>query len=138
MTQTTTTEQPRARVAQPPPPEAGNGTLDPLGARLWRQVEHGMDRERLLPTVHQRRKALANKLDRPLEKNGYRIFVAGCAHTIATGKAKQRKGAEAALVRAVTAWVDEVTNVWPERAGDLRRIVDHGIANPQQTVRKGA
>ena len=76
----------RARVPQPPPPETGNDTLAPLGARLWRQVENGMDRERLLPTIASRRKVLAKKLDRPLEKNGYRTFVAGCAHTIATGK----------------------------------------------------
>ena len=120
----------RARVPQPPPPETGNDTLAPLGARLWRQVENGMDRERLLPTIASRRKVLAKKLDRPLEKNGYRTFVAGCAHTIATGKPKHRRGAECALVRAVSAWVNEVTDVWPERAGDLRRIVDHGIANP--------
>ena len=50
--------------------------------------EHGLDVERLLPNVHQRTKALAKKLDRPIEKNGYRMFAAGCAYTIAHGKAK--------------------------------------------------
>ena len=115
---------------------SGDTHPEPLEARLWRQVEHGLDVERLLPTAPQRRKALAKKLDRPLGKNGWRIFVAGCAHAIAHGKAKRKKGAEATLVRMVGQWADEVADLCPERMGDLRRIVKAGLDNPQPTPRK--
>ena len=108
------------------------GTED-LRARVWRQVEHGLDVDRLLPNRHQRTKALAKKLDRPVEKNGYRMFAAGSAYTVANGKAKAARNAEAALVRAVREWVDAVADLVPDRIGDLRVLVEHGIANPAPT-----
>lgn len=102
---------------------SGDTYPEPLEDRLWRQVAHGLDVERLLPTEHQRRKALAKKLDRPLDVNGWRIFVAGCAHSIRHGKAKQKKGAEATLVRMVGQWAADVADLLPDRMEDLRRIV---------------
>ncbi|MDE2806555.1 MAG: hypothetical protein OXN18_15545 [Gemmatimonadota bacterium] len=103
---------------------------EPLYARLWRQVEHGIDEDRLLPTRHKRGRAVEKKLARPLDVNGWRIFVSGQAHAIANAKAKQRKNAEAMLVRTVRRWVDDVVDLCPERIHDLRRIVAHGLDNP--------
>ena len=111
--------------------DAHDPVTEPLEDRLWRQVEHGLDAGRLLPTINQRRKALAKKLDRPLEKNGWRIFVSGQAFAITHGKAKAKKGAEVMLVRTVARWTDEVAAVSPERMGDLRRLVAAGLAAPQ-------
>lgn len=117
---------------------AGTECKAELLGRLWRQVEHGIDADRLLPTRHQRTKALVKKLDRPLEVNGWRIFVSGCAHSIFNGKARAKRGAELMLVRTVARWADDVADLMPERMGDLRRIVEHGIENPAPTPnRKG-
>ena len=60
-----------------------------LADRIWRQVEHGFD-EDLLPTRGNRTKDLAKKLDRELDKNGWRMFISGCAYTMANGKGPQR------------------------------------------------
>ena len=49
-----------------------------LAARIWHQVEHGVDLD-LLPSREKRTKDLAKKLDR----NGWRMFVSGCAYTMA-------------------------------------------------------
>lgn len=114
----------------------GLSTDEPLEARLWRQVEHGLDEERLLATRHKRRKLLEKKLDRPLGVNGWRIFVSGQAHAIETAKAKQRRNAEAMLVRTVRRWLDDVVDLCPERIGDLRRLVSHGIGNPAPTLKR--
>ena len=38
-------------------------TDEPLEARLWRQVEHGIDEDRLLPSRHKRRRGVEKKLD---------------------------------------------------------------------------
>lgn len=89
-----------------------------------------------LATRHKRRKLLEKKLDRPLEVNGWRIFVSGQAHAIETAKAKQRRNAEAMLVRTVRRWLDDVVDLCPERIGDLRRLVEHGIGNPAPTPRR--
>ena len=58
------------------------------GKRLWRQVNEGMDKDRLLGDVEKRRRELAKKLGRELERNGWRIFVSGQAHAILTSKAQ--------------------------------------------------
>ena len=108
-------------------------TDETLSERVWRQVAHGLDVERLLPTRQQRARALQKKLDRPPEKNGYRMFAAGCAHTVLNGRAKPARNAEAALVRAATEWAAQVADLLPERAADLQRLVELGIANPAPT-----
>ena len=109
---------------------------EPLEDRVWRQVEHGLDEDRLLPTRHKRRRAVEKKLDRPLDVNGWRMFVSGLAYAIGTGKSKQKKNAEAMLVRTVRSWLDDVAELCPERIYDLRRIVEHGIANPAPAGRR--
>ena len=105
-------------------------TTEDLRDRLWRQVADGLDEDRLLPTRHQRARQLAKKLDRPPEKNGFRMYAAGCAYTVENGKAKAARNAEAALVRAVCGWIDAVGDLLPERAPDLQKLVDAGLANP--------
>ena len=103
--------------------------------RIWRQVEHGID-ESLLPTREKRTRDLAKKLDRELDKNGWRIFVSGCVYTMETGKVAQRRNAEVALVDAVRRWRDQVVDLLPERAADLKRIVEAGLDRPEPPPRK--
>ena len=62
-----------------------------LAARIWCQVEHGVDVD-LLPTREKRGKDLAKKLDRELDHNGWRMFVSGCAYTMTNGKGPQCRG----------------------------------------------
>ena len=102
-----------------------------LADRVWRQVQHGLDKERLLPTVAKRTKDLEKKLDRELDRNGWRMFVSGCAYTMEHGKAPQKRNAEAALVDAVTRWRAQVLELVPHREGDLRAIVLAGLARPE-------
>ena len=104
-------------------------------ARIWRQVENGVD-EDLLPTREKRTKDLAKKLDRELDKNGWRMFVSGCAYTMANGKGPQRRNAEVALVDTVRRWRDQVVDLLPERLVDLERIVKAGLDRPEQPPRK--
>ena len=117
-------------------PDGSMPVEEPLEDRVWRQVEHGLDEDRLLPTRHKRRRTVEKKLDRPLDVNGGRVFVSGLAHAIGTGKAKQKKNAEAMLVRTVRSWLEDVAELCPERIHDLRRIVEHGIANPAPAPRR--
>ena len=104
---------------------------EPLADRIWRQVEHGVDVD-LLPTRKKRVKDLAKKLDH----NGWRMFVSGCAYTMATGKGPQRRNAEVMLVETVRRWRDQVVDLLPERAADLRRIVEAGLERPEPPPRK--
>ena len=104
--------------------------------RLWRQVEHGLDAERLLPDREKRARELRKKLDRELEHNGWRIFVAGLAWAMETGKDAQRRNAEVTLVREVTRWQSEVAELLPERIDDFRRLIEAGIANPAPVPKK--
>ena len=117
-------------------PDGSIPVEEPLKDRVWRQVEHGLDEDRLLPTRHKRRRTVEKKLDRPLEVNGWRVFVSGLAYAIATGKSKQKKNAEAMLVRSVRGWLEEVAELCPERIHGLRRIVEHGIENPAPPPRR--
>ena len=105
--------------------------VEPIEARLWRQVAHGLDVDRLLPSREKRAKDLAKKLDRPLDVNGWRMYVSGCAHTMAYGKAPRRRTAEAALVETVTRWHAQVADLLPDRVADLRRIVAAGLERPE-------
>ncbi len=104
--------------------------------RIWRQVEHGVD-EDLLPTREKRAKDLAKKLDRELDKNGWRMFVSGCAYTMANGKGPQRRNAEVMLVDTVRRWRDQVVDLLPERAADLKRIVEAGLERPEPPRKEG-
>ena len=106
-----------------------------LAVRIWRQVEHGVDVD-LLPTREKRAKDLAKKLDRELDHNGWRMFVSGCVYTMANGKGLQRRNAEVMLVETVRRWRDQVVDLLPERAADLRRIVEAGIDRPEPPPRK--
>ena len=111
-------------------------TTEPLEDRLWRQVEEGIDLDRLLPSREKRTRDLAKKLDRPMDRNGWRMYVSGCAHTIATAKAAQRRNAEVALVETVARWTQMVRDLLPDREADLRSIVKAGLAQPEPPPRK--
>ena len=106
-----------------------------LAARIWRQVENGVDVD-LLPTKEKRAKDLAKKLDRELDHSGWRMFVSGCVYTMGNGKGPQRRNAEVMLVETVRRWRDQVVDLLPERAADLRRIVEAGLNRPEPPPRK--
>ena len=117
-------------------PEPADGGAEPLACRVWRQARNGLDRDRLLPADDKRRRDLAKRLDKPLDRNGWRMFAAGCAHTIEHGKATQRRNAEIQLVEAVARWTADVAELLPERMAELRIIVDHGLSHPAPPPRK--
>ena len=106
-----------------------------LAARIWRQVEFGTD-ESLLPTKEKRTRDLAKKMDRDLDRNGWRMFVSGCAYTMANGKGPQRRNAEVMLLDTIRRWRDQVVDLLPERAADLKRIVEAGLERPEPPPRK--
>ena len=124
---------PALALAIPEPADAG---AEPLACRVWRQARNGLDRDRLLPADDKRRRDLAKRLDKPLDRNGWRMFAAGCAHTIEHGKATQRRNAEIQLVEAVARWTADVAELLPERMAELRIIVDHGLSHPAPPPRK--
>ena len=102
-----------------------------LNDRVWRQVQNGLDSDRLLPAADKQKRDLAKKLDRPLEKNGWRIFVSGQAHAILNGKAPGQRNAEIMLVATVTRWHADVVRLMPDREADLEKIVAAGLARPE-------
>ena len=106
-----------------------------LAARIWRQVEFGTD-ESLLPTKEKRTRDLAKKMDRELDRNGWRMFVSGCAYTMANGKGPQRRNAEVMLLDTIRRWRDQVVDLLPERAADLKRIVEAGLDRPEPPPKK--
>lgn len=114
--------------------ENGMTEGEPLADRIWRQVEHGID-EDLLPTREKRTRDLAKKMDRDLDKNGWRMFVSGCVCTIANGKGPQRRNAEVVRVDTVRRWRDQVVDLLPERADPLKRIVEAGLERPEPPPR---
>jgi len=71
---------------------------------IWRQACEGLDVDRLLPSREKRARDLAKKLDRSLERNGWRIFVSGQAYAMKHGKARQQRNAEVMLVETVARW----------------------------------
>ena len=103
---------------------------------IWRQAVEGLDAERLLPSREKRARDLQKKLDRPLEQNGWRVFVSGQAHAMKNGKARQRRNAEVMLVETVARWRAQVLDLLPERERDLQRIVRAGLANPEPPPEK--
>ena len=121
-----------APVAAPLPP----ADEEPLADRVWRQVRDGLDRDRLLPAEEKRLRDLAKRLDRPPESNGWATFVAGQAHTIGTGKARNRRNAEVALIQAICRWVADVEELLPDRMDDLRAIVDYGLNHSRQLTQQ--
>ena len=92
----------------------------------------GAGKVRLRRDRENRMRDLAKKLD----QNGWRMFVSGSAYTIATGKGSQRRNAEVMLVETVRRWWDQVVDLLPERAADLRRIVEAGLDRPEPPPRK--
>ena len=113
-------------------------TDETVAERVWRQASSGvLDRERLLPSNEKRLKDLLKKLDRPLEKNGWRIFVGTQAYAILNGKAPQKRNAEIMVVETVGRWAAEVRELAPERLVDLQRIVETGCNNPAPLPPKG-
>lgn len=115
--------------------EAAVGTDEDLFSRLSRQVQHGLDRDRLQGDLDKRRREVEKKLDRGLEQKGWYIFVSGQAYNIANGKAPSRRNSEIMLVEQVSRWVEEVKDACPDRMGDLVKIVREAIANPTQGQR---
>ena len=112
--------------------EAALGPDNSLHARIWRQAVEGLDVDRLLPTREKRTKDLAKKLDKPLDRNGWRMFVSGQAYAIKHGKARQQRNAEVMLVETVARWRGQVLDLLPDRLADLQRIVRVGLARPEQ------
>ena len=85
-----------------------------LADRIWRQVEHGIDKDLLpllMPSREHRAKSLARKLDRELDKNRWCMFVSACAYTMANGNGPQRRHTEAWLVDTVRRWRDQVVSI---------------------------
>ena len=123
----------RLRQARPghTPSAPPKPTARELEARIWHQVKNGLDVKRLLPEREKRARDLAKKLDREIDRNGWRMFVSGCAYAMETGKAAQRRNAEVALVDAVTRWHAQVIDLLPDREPDLRAIVAAGLARPE-------
>ena len=121
-----------APVVAPSAPAPASADEEPLADRVWRQVRDGPDRDRLLPAEEKRIRDLTKRLDRPPESNGWATFVAGQAHTISTGKARNRRNAEVALIQAISRWVADVEELLPDRMDDLRAIVDYGLNHPRQ------
>ena len=131
-----TTTETGAASAPVPAPSAPATDEEPLADRVWRQVRDGLDRERLLPAEEKRIRDLAKRLDRPPESNGWATFVSGQVHTIGTGKARNRRNAEVALIQAIARWVADVEELLPDRMDDLRAIVDYGLNHPRQLLQQ--
>jgi len=123
---------PSAPAAAAPAAPATSTDEEPLVDRVWRQVRDGLDRDRLLPAEEKRLRDLAKRLDRPPESNGWATFASAQAHTISTGKARNRRNAEVALIEAICRWVADVEELLPDRMDDLRAIVDYGLNHPRQ------
>ncbi len=86
----------------------------------------------MLPSREKQAKDLAKKLDKPMERNGWRMFVSGQAYAIKHGKARQQRNAEVMLVETVARWRGQVLDLLPDRLADLQRIVRVGLARPEQ------
>ena len=82
--------------------------------------------------MRRRARDLTKKLDRPLDKNGWRMFVSGQAYAMKQGKARQQRNAEVMLVETVARWRAQVLDLLPNRESDLQRIVRAGLANPEK------
>ena len=135
-TATEAASAPVAARSAPAAPAASAGD-EPLVDRVWRQVRDGLDRDRLLPADDKRRRDLVKRLDRPPESNGWAMFVSAQAHTISTGKARNRRNAEIALIEAISRWVADVEELLPDRMDDLHAIVDYGLNHPRQLLSTG-
>lgn len=103
---------------------------DDIPTRIWLQVLHGLDEDRLLPPIDRRRRELANKLDLDMDLNGWRIYVSGQVHAMMTAKAPGRRNAERMLVEAIRRWRAQVEELLPDRMADLERIVNFGLDHP--------
>ena len=80
-----------------------------------------------MPSREHRAKSLARKLDRELDKNRWRMFVSACAYTMANGNGPQCRYAEVMLIGTIRRWRDQVVDLLPGRAVDLKRIVEAGF-----------
>ena len=127
----TATEAEFAPVVAPPAP-ASPADDEPLADRVWRQVREGLDRDRRLPAEEKRIHDLTKRLDRPPQSNGWATFVASQAHTISSGKARNRRNAEVALIQAICRWIADVEELLPDRMDDLCAIVNYGLSHPRQ------
>ena len=103
---------------------------------IWRQACDGLDVARLLPGRDKRVRDLVKKLDRPLDRNGWRMFVSGQTYAIINGKACQQRNAEVMLVETVAKWRARVLDLAPEREADLQRIIRAGLASPEPPTEK--
>ena len=64
------------------------------------------------------------------------MFVSGCAYTMANGRGPHRRNAEAMLGDTVRRWRDQVVDLLPERAADLKRLVEADLDRPEPPPRK--
>ena len=90
--------------------------------RVLRQARTGrLDEDRLLPPDDKRARDVSKKLDRLAAGDGWYKFVAGAAHTMATGKVPQRRNAEVSVVTEITRWRREVGRFAPDRLGEFEQ-----------------
>lgn len=107
-----------------------------LKDRVWHQVRHGIDKERLLPSLDKQRRDLEKKLDRELDRNGWRIFVSAQVHAMKTAKAPGRRRAEVMLIESIQRWGRQVQQLLPHRVQDLVNLVEYGMDHPEPTPQK--
>ncbi len=106
--------------------------VQPVLERILHQVENGLDVDRLLPSREKRRRELIRKIERPLEENGYRTFVANAVNRLRTAKAPNRRAAERVLVDSIGLWHDECLDLAPERMDELYELILSGFCNPPE------
>ena len=125
-------------VRQETEPAAGETPEETLTERVLRQVvTRTVDEDRLLPTIDKQRSTVRKKLDRMLEGKGWYMFAQNSAHTIATGKATQRRNAELALVLESTRWRGEVQRYAAERVNEFDGALAAAMNDPKAAEHEG-
>ena len=102
--------------------------------RVMRQVDQGLDSNRLLPSPEKQARDLAKKLDAPLQRNGYRIFVSNHVWTILNGKAPQQRSSERMLVETIRKWREQCADILPSHVDRLETIIRAGFRNPHRAT----
>ena len=102
-----------------------------LGNRLFRQIAHGLDENRLMPAEDTRRRQVNKTLDKLAAHKGWYVFAAAAAHTIAeSSEARRRRNAEIQLVTEAARWTRDVERFAPERLDEYRKNIEHALAHP--------
>ena len=104
---------------------------EPLADRVLRQVRSGtLDEARLLPSAEKRARDLGERLDWLAARLGWYIFIAGQAHTVATGKAPAKRNAEVIMVEQVARWRSAVSRFVPDRLDEFDELIADAMNNP--------